>query len=142
MTGLVRRVATTVRLPALARSREHLPALLRAVVAELPAPWSRTRLSPAAWDRLLAWHWPGDLAELHTTVAALARRTAGGLVEEDDLPAELRASRRTLPLMESAERDAVAEALRAAHGNRTHAAAALGIGRNTLYRKMREFGLG
>ena len=142
VTGLVRRVATTVRLPALARSREHLPALLRAVVAELPAPWSRTRFSPAAWDRLLAWHWPGDLAELRTTVVALARRTAGGLVEEDELPEELRTSRRALPLMESAERDAVAEALRAAHGNRTHAAAALGIGRNTLYRKMREFGLG
>jgi transcriptional regulator of acetoin/glycerol metabolism len=36
----------------------------------------------------------------------------------------------------------VAEALRTAGGNRTRAAAALGIGRNTLYRKMREFGLG
>ena len=142
VTGLVRRVATTVRLPALARSRDHLPALVRAVVAELGRPWSRTRFSPAVWDRLLAWHWPGDLAELQTTVAALARRATGGLVEEDDLPEELRGSRRALPLMESAERNAVAEALRSADGNRTHAAAALGIGRNTLYRKMREFGLG
>jgi transcriptional regulator of acetoin/glycerol metabolism len=44
--------------------------------------------------------------------------------------------------MESAERDAVAEALRAAGGNRSRAAQALGIGRNTLYRKMREFGIG
>ena len=140
LTGLVRRLATTVRLPPLARSREHLPALVRAVVAELPEP--RARFSPAAWDRLLAWHWPGDLAELHTTVAALARRAAGALVEEADLPEELRGSRRTLPLMESAERDAVAEALRTADGNRTRAAAALGIGRNTLYRKMREFGIG
>jgi transcriptional regulator of acetoin/glycerol metabolism len=142
LTGLVRRFATTVRLPALARGREHLPALVRRVVAELPAPQSRTRFSPAAWERLLAWHWPGNLAELHTSVATLARRAAGGLVEEDDLPEELRGSRRALGLMESAERDAVAEALRAADGNRTRAAAALGIGRNTLYRKMREFDLG
>ena len=43
--------------------------------------------------------------------------------------------------MESAERKAVAEALHAAGGNRSRAAAALGIGRNTLYRKMREFGI-
>lgn len=43
--------------------------------------------------------------------------------------------------MESAERDAVAEALREAGGNRTRAARSLGIGRNTLYHKMREFGL-
>jgi hypothetical protein len=142
LTGLVRRLATTVRLPALARGREYLPALVRAVVAELPTPQSRTRFSPAAWERLLAWHWPGDLAELAATVAALARRAGGGLVEEDDLPRELRDSRRELGLLESAERDAVAEALRAADGNRTRAAAALGIGRNTLYRKMREFGLG
>jgi sigma-54 dependent transcriptional regulator, acetoin dehydrogenase operon transcriptional activator AcoR len=36
----------------------------------------------------------------------------------------------------------VAAALRAAGGNRSRAARALGIGRNTLYRKMREFGIG
>ena len=42
--------------------------------------------------------------------------------------------------MESAEREAVTAALRAAGGNRSRAAQALGIGRNTLYRKMREFG--
>ncbi|MDQ4116359.1 MAG: hypothetical protein M3235_05280, partial [Actinomycetota bacterium] len=40
-----------------------------------------------------------------------------------------------------AERDAVAEALRDADGNRSRAAQSLGIGRNTLYRKMREFGI-
>ena len=142
VTGLVRRLATPVRLPALARGREHLPALVRAVVAELPAPHSRTRFSPASWDRLLAWHWPGDLAELHTTVAALARRADGGLVEEHDLPHELRGHGGDRGLMASAERDAVVEALRATDGNRTRAAAALGIGRNTLYRKMREFGVG
>jgi transcriptional regulator of acetoin/glycerol metabolism len=141
VTGLVRRLATTVRLPALAQHREHLPSLVRAVVAELPAPASRTRFSSAAWERLLAWHWPGNLAELHTAVVGIARRAAGGLVEEGDLPEELRGPRRALGLMESAERVAVAEALRTSHGNRTLAARALGIGRNTLYRKMREFGL-
>ena len=142
LVGLVRRLASTVRLPALGQSRDHLPSLVRAVLADLSAPASQTRFSPAAWERLLTWHWPGNLAEMHTTVVALARRAAGGVVEEGDLPEELRGARRALGLMESAERDAVAEALRAADGNRTRAAATLGIGRNTLYRKMREFGLG
>lgn len=134
LVGLVRRLATTVPLPALAHSREHLPALVRAVVPDTP------RFSPATWERLLAWHWPGNLAELQATVAALARRAAGDVVPESDLPDELRGSGRARGLLESAERDAVIEALRAADGNRTRAAAALGIGRNTLYRKMREFG--
>jgi sigma-54 dependent transcriptional regulator, acetoin dehydrogenase operon transcriptional activator AcoR len=138
---MVRRVATTVRLPALAQSREHLPALVAALLAELPAPESATRFSPAVWQRFASWHWPGDVAELRTTVVALARRAAGGTVEVDDLPDELRGPRRSPGLLESAERAAVASALRAAGGNRSAAAQALGIGRTTLYRKMREFGL-
>jgi hypothetical protein len=140
--GLVRRVATTVRLPGLAQSRDHLPALVHGMLAELPEPESATRFSPAVWDLLMSWHWPGDLAELRNTVVLLARRSGGKIVEADDLPDELRTSRRTVGLLESAERGAVAEALRTAGGNRSRAAQALGIGRNTLYRKMREFGIG
>ncbi|MCU1608063.1 MAG: Fis family sigma-54 specific transcriptional regulator [Modestobacter sp.] len=139
--GLVRQVATTVRLPALAQCREHLPALVQAMLAELPEPDSATRFTPAVWDLLMSWHWPGNLAELRNTVALLARRAGGGVVDTDGLPDELRTHRRTVGLMESAERAAVAEALAAAAGNRSRAARALGVGRNTLYRKMREFGL-
>jgi transcriptional regulator of acetoin/glycerol metabolism len=96
----------------------------------------------AARERLTAWHWPGNVAELRTTVLAMARRSAGGTVGADDLPEELQVPLRSAGLMESAEREAVAAALRAAGGNRSRAAQALGIGRNTLYRKMREFGIG
>lgn len=141
LVGLVRRIATPVRLPALAHRRDHLPAVVREVLAQLPDPQSGTTFSPAAWDRLMAWHWPGNLAELHATVVRAARRAAGRLVEERDLPEELRGWARAKGLMETAERDVVVEALRAADGNRTRAARALGIGRNTLYRKMREFGI-
>jgi transcriptional regulator of acetoin/glycerol metabolism len=141
VVGLVRQVATTVRLPALAQSREYLPAVVRAMLAELPEPESTTRLSSPAWDRLMSWHWPGNLAELRNTLHMLARRAGGGIVDADDLPDELRSTRRSVGLMEHAEREAVAEALRSADGNRSRAAQALGIGRNTLYRKMREFGL-
>ena len=139
--GLVRRVATTVRLPCLAQNREHLPSLVQTQLADLPEPESATRFSSAVWERLMAWHWPGNLAELHNTVVQLARRAEGGIVELDDLPDELRTPRRSLSMLESAEREAVADALRAARGNRTRASQALGIGRNTLYRKMREFGI-
>ncbi|GAY08072.1 sigma-54-dependent Fis family transcriptional regulator [Pseudonocardia sp. N23] len=139
--AVVRRVATTVRLPSLDQRRERIPALVRATLAALPEPESATTLSAAVWERLAGWRWPGNLAELDMTVRLLARRARGRIVEVDDLPDELRTARPTSGLMESAERDAVAEALRAAEGNRSRAAAALGIGRNTLYRKMREFGL-
>ncbi|MFC4949223.1 sigma-54-dependent Fis family transcriptional regulator [Pseudonocardia sp. GCM10023141] len=139
--AMVRRLGTTVRLPGLSQSLEYLPSLVRAMLAERPAPESATRFAPAVWERLMCWHWPGNLAELHHTVVLLARRAAGGTVEVDDLPDELRMPRRALGLLESAEREAVADALRTAGGNRSRAAQALGIGRNTLYRKMREFGI-
>ncbi|MFD4194114.1 sigma-54-dependent Fis family transcriptional regulator [Amycolatopsis thermoflava] len=142
VVGLVRQVATTVRLPALGQCREHLPSLVRAMLADLPEPASTSRFSAPVWDSLMAWHWPGNLAELRNTVAQLARRADGGTVEADDLPDELCAPRRALSKLESAERAAVVEALQTAGGNRSRAAQALGIGRNTLYRKMREFGIG
>jgi sigma-54 dependent transcriptional regulator, acetoin dehydrogenase operon transcriptional activator AcoR len=139
--GVIRRHTVVVRLPPLAQSREHLPALVRSILTDLPHPERATRLAPASWDVLTGWHWPGDVGELRTTVVALARRARGDVVEPADLPDELRVRRRTPGLLERAERDAVLDALRAAGGNRSRAARALGIGRTTLYRKMREFGL-
>ncbi|WP_412566459.1 helix-turn-helix domain-containing protein [Streptomyces chartreusis] len=41
--------------------------------------------------------------------------------------------------MELAERSAILEALRRHGGNKARAATALGIGRATLYRKLREY---
>ncbi|SHK67960.1 regulatory protein, Fis family [Pseudonocardia thermophila] len=137
----VRRVATTVTLPGLAQKPEHLPTLVQAILRELPEPESATRFAPQVWDRLMAWRWPGNVAELRNTVVQLARRARGGTVELTDLPDLLRIARGSHGLLECAEREAVADALRAAGGNRSRAAAALGIGRNTLYRKMRAFGL-
>jgi DNA-binding NtrC family response regulator len=88
--AMVRRVATTVKLPGLAQSWEHLPSLVRDVLAEQPEPESKTRLAPPVWDRLMSWHWPGNLAELHHTVVLLARRANGGIVELDNLSEEFR----------------------------------------------------
>lgn len=137
--ALVRQVATTVRLPALRQCREHLPSLVHAMLAELPPSQAGTRFAPAAWELLLGWHWPGNLTELRNTVTLLARRADGNTVVPADLPAELRTARRSTGLLESAERETIVEALRSAGGNRSRAARELGIGRNTLYRKMREF---
>ena len=127
VVAMVRRVATTVRLPGLAQCREHLPSLVQEVLAERPGPESATRFASSVWDRLMSWPWPGNVAELHHTVVLLARRAEGGIVEIDDLPDELRTPRRALGMLESAEREAVADALRAAGGNRARAARALGI---------------
>jgi sigma-54 dependent transcriptional regulator, acetoin dehydrogenase operon transcriptional activator AcoR len=48
---------------------------------------------------------------------------------------------RKLSRLETAERDEIVSALLEADGNRVRAAAALGIGRATLYRRMNTFGI-
>ena len=51
------------------------------------------------------------------------------------------ASSPTQTLLETAERDAIIKALDAASGNKSEAAELLGMGRTTLYRKLRQLGL-
>lgn len=51
------------------------------------------------------------------------------------------ANRRTLTRIEAAERAEIVAALRQTDGNRSRAAALLGIGRTTLYRKLRALGI-
>ena len=51
-------------------------------------------------------------------------------------------SRHTLTQIEALERDAIVRSLEENHGNKKAAATALGISRATIYRKIKEFGIG
>ena len=107
----------------------------------------RPRVSAAAGQLLGGGLWPGNVAELETVLrgALAASRAAGraGEIELEDLPPELgvHGTRRRLSPLEAAERDLIVTALIEAHGNRVHAAKALGMGRATLYRRLRAFGI-
>ncbi|MFF1674465.1 helix-turn-helix domain-containing protein [Streptomyces sp. NPDC058256] len=134
--------ARAVALPALRERPEDMRELL-AALAPKPAPGQ----PPLTWTldalRALEQHpWPGNITELAHLVRALAedRRTVGP-VRRAELPDPVRegpATRRLSP-MEHAERTAILEALRRHGGNKARTAAALGIGRATLYRKLRGY---
>ncbi|MCO7197361.1 helix-turn-helix domain-containing protein, partial [Pseudonocardia sp. McavD-2-B] len=71
--------------------------------------------------------------------AALGRRPVG-VVEATDLPESCQsAPSGTLRAVDRAERDAIVAALRDTDGNRAAAAAALGVARSTLYRKIAQY---
>lgn len=127
-----------VRLPSLAEQRGELPDVVREVSSELfpgaPAP----RFSPAALQCLLAWPWPGNVAELTRLLADLHSSAGSGLIQTKDLPVPMRqTSWSSLSRYEQSERNAIVAALAEAAGNKSRAAEILGIGRTTLYRKMR-----
>ncbi|WP_308297255.1 MULTISPECIES: helix-turn-helix domain-containing protein [unclassified Streptomyces] len=118
--------------------RELLPALApRPAAGSPPLTWTLDAL------RALEQHpWPGNVTELAHLVRALAgQRRVSGPVRRGDLPDPVREgpAGRSLSPMELAERAAILEALRHHGGNKMRAAAALGIGRATLYRKLREY---
>ncbi|MFF8673539.1 helix-turn-helix domain-containing protein [Streptomyces sp. NPDC015242] len=134
--------ARTVTLPPLRERAEDIKELLPAL-APRPVPGQ----PPLTWtlDALRAleqYPWPGNVTELAHVVRALAeQRRMSGPVRRSELPDAVREGPAARPLspMEHAERSAILEALRRHGGNKARAAAALGIGRATLYRKLRGY---
>lgn len=136
--------ARSVALPPLRERVEDIPALLAALTGR-PSPGR----PPLTWSldarRALEQHtWPGNVAELAHVVREVAeRRRATGPVRREELPYGLRVppATRRLSGMERAERTAILEALRRHGDNKARAAESLGIGRATLYRKLRAYGM-
>ena len=131
-----------IEIPPLRARPDELPQLARRLVAELgagrdgPAP----RISSAAMRRLMAHTWPGNVAELRQALST-AMLTARHEIAASDLPRSVRPRGRAVGGLELAERDEIAATLRDTGWNRVRAAAALGISRSTLYRKIYEYGL-
>jgi transcriptional regulator of acetoin/glycerol metabolism len=85
--------------------------------------------------------WPGNVRQLEGVARRLATARPFGELTVRDLPADLQQPLRRLSQMERAQRAAILHALAQAEGNKVRAAEALGIGRATLYRKMKELSI-
>lgn len=101
-------------------------------------------LSQDALRCLQAYEWPGELDELEAVLREASESVRGAQIELWDLPVRLRlrdasglSSSPLAPLsLASAERNAIARALRVTRGNRRQAARLLGVSESTLYRKL------
>jgi transcriptional regulator of acetoin/glycerol metabolism len=132
---------TSATVPPLRNRSADLPALVGVLLAELAAPRD-VRLSREALRLVSRYDWPGNVRQLRDALAAALRRRPVGRIEAADLPEFCQsAPRSSLRPVDQAERDAIVNALRDAGGNRVAAAAALGLARSTLYRKIRQYGI-
>lgn len=106
-------------------------------------------LSPDAKRLLSDHHWPGNVEELRLVAERLSLLYGGGEVTALHLPPEIQdggtpeqgAPQSLAERISRLERDAISEALRQANGKKIRAAAALGISRPTLDKKIDEFNL-
>jgi transcriptional regulator of acetoin/glycerol metabolism len=138
-----------LQLPAL-RERDDRAELIRFLLRELGR--ADAAVTPAAWDLLMGCPWPGNVRQLHHVLrsavaladgAPLAPEHLPSLREGDTLreppPAEPVPPPADLSSLSGAqrhERQSLLETLEAQRWNVSHVAKALGISRNTLYRRM------
>lgn len=127
-----------VELPPLRRRGHELPRLVHALVRKY-SPDANLRFAPSALAALAARQWPGNLRELSMVVRHTLETHSTGDIIAADLPETYRnpTQSRLLTPLEQAEYDTIVAALRATAGNKRQAAQHLGIGRTTLYSRIR-----
>jgi DNA-binding NtrC family response regulator len=124
------------------------------------------RLTPETLDALMLYDWPGNVRELQNTIERMVALNTGPWLHVADLPSSLQNHRAALQGLHSAvaagsetaplpllhapprqaalylpavEKETILKALEATRGDRAKASQLLGIGRTTLYRKLKEY---
>lgn len=131
-------VAPTVVLPALRAQPDRIVRLWNSLSG---ATISSPKLTLRAQKAVSEYHWPGNLRELHHVVATARLNALGADIDIDALPAAIRSTPVGTTMIERAERHALLQALQQAQGNRSQAAAILGVSRATIYRKIKQYRL-
>lgn len=137
-----------IAIPPLRERREDIPVLVERLLDKFSRQIGRTiRLSASARDRLMHYRFPGNITELESVIERAALHCEGALIKPEDLPPPVRDRRvvtragEPVRTMTESEHAAIVAAGKAANGNLSATARTLGIGRSTLWRKMKEMGL-
>jgi transcriptional regulator with PAS, ATPase and Fis domain len=134
-----------IRMPPLRDRPADVPLLVRDALKRICRQIGRpVEVSYEAQQLLRTYHWPGNLREMESALERAALLTDTGVIEARHLPDAIR-KRLTepssppdhVPALQEAEYDAILRAARAYRGNVTRMAHALGIGRTTLWRKLK-----
>jgi two-component system response regulator HydG len=146
-----------VKLPPLRERKSDIPLLVNLFLEKFSDPAARGKggaaplrgISEDAMARLMAYDWPGNVRELENAIERAVALGSGPILHVGDLPSNLHAGSAAagdrmpsadelLPL-EELERRAILRALRETGGDKLAAARLLGIGKTTLYRKLKQY---
>ncbi len=141
-----------LHLPPLRERKEDVPILIRHMLAEIRETGSGAMIADSALDALLAYDYPGNVRELRSILQAASNLAQGQPLELGHLPIELRRLKPRLETkqpresftiipLDEVEKEAILKAYRLCSGNKSQTARLLGIGLNTLRRKLRNFGV-
>lgn len=137
-----------INLPPLRRRREDIPLLLEHFMRKHDGAGAAKPLSGSQIEMLLGYDWPGNVRELENTLQRFVNLDSldfPGATPKGDPRGTAKAPPLTeIPLqeaMERLERRYISQMLRECRWNRSEVARRMGIGRKTLYRRMKHLEL-
>jgi two-component system response regulator HydG len=143
----------SLRLPPLRERKEDIRLLMDHFLDRISRSMGRRySVSLDAMRQLLAYDWPGNVRELENYLERAVALSAGPVLAVTDLPPQVQnanviipittqpAKNRIVPLVEL-EKQAIMSALQQLDGDKLMTAKMLGIGKTTLYRKLKEYGI-
>ena len=139
--------AISVNLPALRERRDDIMPLANAFLKRFAGQANRPLrgFTAAAIDRLTSFDWPGNVRQLQNEIQRAVLLSEGDLVDASDLsvtrakPDSVESQDTNFTLLEGVERNAIVQMLKETNGNKLEAAKRLGIGRQTLYNKIKAY---
>ena len=144
-----------LRIPPLRERKQDIPILIARFLEKMKLNSGITRtVSDEALKLMAAYDWPGNVRELESCLERAGALTTGPDINVGDLPSQVQnvfrpvvtggqheAANGVIPIAEM-EKQAIFSTLKRVNGDKLMAAKLLGIGKTTLYRKLKEYGNG
>src|SRR6201987_4236923 len=146
----------SLRIPPLRERRQDIPLLIAYFLERMVRGSGQEKiLSDEALKAMLAHDWPGNVRELENCLERTFAFTSGPLIHTTDLPREVAnlpmaetvngngngsSQRKSIPMAEM-EKQPILNAIAELNGDKLQAARPLGIGKTTLYRKLKDYAM-
>jgi len=144
----------TLRIPPLRERKQDIPLLIGTLLDRINGTGEGLKhtLSDDALRLMLEYDWPGNVRELENCIQRACTICSLPTLQVADLPTQLRnfkqegAAAELVPdstiitPLDQLERQAILHAIEVLSGDKLEAARRLGIGKTTLYRKLKEYG--
>jgi DNA-binding NtrC family response regulator len=145
----------TLRIPPLRERKQDIPLLIGHALERInEAQQTQHSVGEDALRLMLNYDWPGNVRELENCVERACTTCSLPTIHVTDLPTQLRAFEiqaktevttadpQAITPLDQLEKQAILHAIEILDGDKLEAARRLGIGKTTLYRKLKEYGPG
>jgi two-component system response regulator HydG len=140
----------SLRIPPLRERRQDIPLLAAHFLERVSRTSGQERtLSDESMRALLAYDWPGNVRELENCLERACALTTAPAIQVGDLPSAIHSAHGILPAGENGntkilpmaelEKQTILNTILQLNGDKLQAARLLGIGKTTLYRKLKEY---